>query len=633
MNDQEEATRKTSRWPIVILQSPWVAGALLALFAFFYYGSYYRSGLNLGGEGGTVAVYALRLLEGQRPLVDTFLGYNVMWFYPVAWLFQITGPDYIALRLYFFAMCLVTALMGYAILWWATRLPWYAFAFALLLILIPGMIFRNYMGFLTVLNLMTMVFAVFWHRSARWKWGWTIGSGVALGLTYLVRIDLGIFFTLLWCGLAVLMLLRPSIRSEDEEEHYVSFSGVMVRVQEARADFPRRFFRRLGQLALVIGVAFAVHLPFYLHAVQSNYHRAFLQQYSLWTDLIRYNLQKELAGLRTPAPPAAVTPQDGGGPPASVEGQAAAVETVEAAPSVLQRRPLSDIGKYRNFRNQAAVLSLYLPILSAILLVSLALGGLIGSLCLGDREWFEEAALLLVATGAGLTLFPQYFFFRPDPPHLSEFMVPFTLAIGLGGYLAFFWTRWINRPWAWAIFGVLALAFSFHLVSYAAHCLGRESAGSWGARTGRSHELIASNGVRVFLTREERDSLQAMHDLIVTSSQPGEYVPVFPYSPTINFMTDRPSYFWNLYVDDVTAFRDFNETAVADLDRIRPPVVVVDNRDINRTEFSRFRNWAAPVYDFILRNYSLAKTFGTNEIYLINPDFRGDLPTDEIPGG
>ncbi len=77
---------------------------LLVAFALFYYAQYYRSGLNLGGEGGTVAVVAMRLMEGQKPIADTFLGYNLMWFYPVVWLFKLTGPNYIALRVFFFVL-------------------------------------------------------------------------------------------------------------------------------------------------------------------------------------------------------------------------------------------------------------------------------------------------------------------------------------------------------------------------------------------------------------------------------------------------------------------------------------------------------------------------------------------------
>ena len=74
--------------------------------------AYYRSGLNFSGEGGTVAIVAMRLLDGQRPIVDTFLGYNVMWFYPVAWLFKLTGPDYTALRIFFFRFAPATGVSG-----------------------------------------------------------------------------------------------------------------------------------------------------------------------------------------------------------------------------------------------------------------------------------------------------------------------------------------------------------------------------------------------------------------------------------------------------------------------------------------------------------------------------------------
>ena len=73
-------------------------GAWRWRFCDIYYSLLLPQRPQFSGEGGTVAIVALRLLEGQRPIVDTFLGYNVMWFYPVAWLFKLTGPDYTALQ-------------------------------------------------------------------------------------------------------------------------------------------------------------------------------------------------------------------------------------------------------------------------------------------------------------------------------------------------------------------------------------------------------------------------------------------------------------------------------------------------------------------------------------------------------
>ena len=54
------------------VSKPWLPLVLLVI-ALGYYSCYALSGLDLGGEGGTTAVYAQRLLEGQPPFVDTFL--------------------------------------------------------------------------------------------------------------------------------------------------------------------------------------------------------------------------------------------------------------------------------------------------------------------------------------------------------------------------------------------------------------------------------------------------------------------------------------------------------------------------------------------------------------------------------
>ena len=124
----------------------------VAVVSIIYYAQYYRSGLNFSGEGGTVAIVALRLLEGQRPIVDTFLGYNVMWFYPVAWLFQLTGPDYTVLRMFFFALCTLTGVLAFFVARRVTSCGWYSVLTALGPVLIPGMIFRNYMPFLAVVE-------------------------------------------------------------------------------------------------------------------------------------------------------------------------------------------------------------------------------------------------------------------------------------------------------------------------------------------------------------------------------------------------------------------------------------------------------------------------------------------------
>lgn len=74
----------------------------LLLFAFCYYGSYYRCSLYLAGEGGVEGVTALRLMQGNIPFLETAMNYNLFWFYPIVGLFKIFGPSYTVLRIFFF---------------------------------------------------------------------------------------------------------------------------------------------------------------------------------------------------------------------------------------------------------------------------------------------------------------------------------------------------------------------------------------------------------------------------------------------------------------------------------------------------------------------------------------------------
>ena|ERR1700756_1310532 len=92
--------------------TPWFPVGLL-LFALVYYGSYAFCGLDLNGEGGTIAVIADRIRHGYRPFVDTFLGYNLLWFYPIVWSFRIFGPNFGAVRIFFFALSVIMALLAY----------------------------------------------------------------------------------------------------------------------------------------------------------------------------------------------------------------------------------------------------------------------------------------------------------------------------------------------------------------------------------------------------------------------------------------------------------------------------------------------------------------------------------------
>lgn len=575
---------------------------LLLVLAVVYYGQYYRSGLNLGGEGGTTAVLAMRMMEGWLPIKDTFLGYNVLWFWPVAWLFEITGPNYVALRIYFFALCWLAAVLGFLVVRRVTGLGWYALGVGVLIVLIPGMLFRNYMGLLPVLNAWALLSAFVFAPATGWrKWAWFAGAGLALGVTFLVRVELGNLLLVIYAGLIALYPL-----------------GV-------RGDFGRRLRNGLAGGALCLAVAVAAQLPFYADAQRRGYARDFVDQYTVFWSNLLYYARKEFA----PHTLSRIAPSAGGGAYVRVRSQPLkewrqqrAADDARRAAEMRQTRPrqgLRDVFRQDSLEDAVFIVILHLPILVAAIMVAASGVGLILALVRADAAGKETALVVLVTTGCALTLFPQYFFFRPDTPHLSEFMVPFLVAMACASFYA---ARFVRRTRSW-VGRVAALAFlalcAGSQALYAAHSFPKESAGTIAAARKRSVEMTGSNGVRVLLKRREAERLQGLHDAIVRHSAPGEWVIALPYSPTINFMTDRPSYLHNLYVDNATATKRFSAETIRDFETRRPAVIVIDQRDINDTEFSRFRNWARPVYDYIRTRYELVGTFGENEVF-VRPD-------------
>jgi hypothetical protein len=576
-------------------------GALaVAIFAVAYYGLYYRSGLNFSGEGGTVAIIALRLLDGQRPIVDTFLGYNVMWFYPVAWLFQLTGPDYTALRVYFFALCTITGVLAFFVVRRVTGSGWYSVLAALGPVLIPGMLFRNYMAFLVMLNMLVLLQAyVFEQPTKRRQIFWMAGAGAVLGLTYLMRIDLGAFFTLMSVGLIALFPLG------------------------LRQAFARRSRLAATGAILMVVMLCATHAPFYFDAVKRGYANAFVAQYTDWFGMVRYLASREFA---KPAAP----------PPAPTPATEARLVTTESTPAptpkarnrdvdtdgYLQKRSLADVVQAQTLSDRAFALATYLPILVALLIIIPAAILFIGALARGDFALRTQALALLVTTGSALTLFPQYFFFRPDTPHLSEFMAPFLVAIACALWLA---SRWRNKNPLAKIYWILITTICLVDVAlYFFHAFPKESSGSVAARKKRKFELVAENGVHVWLKQKERDEVAEICRVIMTYTKPTDYIVCYPYAPTINFMTKRPSYEYNLYVDNAHNVSSFFQETLAEVEKYRPAAILIDNRALNQTEDSRFYNWAANTYEWIKTNYAYAGTFRRQEIYL-----RPDLFQDE----
>lgn len=583
----------------------WSFPLLLFIFAGLYYGSYALSGLDLQGEGGTIGVVALRILQGQRPMADTFLGYNLLWFLPVVWLFQLFGPTYVAIKALFFTLSAVMGVFGYRILWRATGRPLLSLAGAMVIILVPGMQFRNYMGFLAVGNMMFLLEAlVFPHRSLARRLLWLSGACAFVATTFLFRIDLGIFHSALLLGGALMNLVLGITRWKE------------------------RIITLVASFLLLPAFFGATHWPFDVYAKQTGFARQFRSQYESWWSDLQFRAA-QLVAKPSPlsTPPAGPELNATEAPP-----QPPAIRSPVLPPHIdRSTRPLPDLKEIlpgKGGRDSVLPLLLYAPPVSIAMILVVALGLGITGIWRADSRKKSLSFLLLIATGSALSLLPQYFFFRPDPPHLSEMMCPFAITslCALGVALEFR----NSGSRVWRLFGLFWSVILFaHIALYTRYGVKQPWMGSIAMKKKGEQRVQFDNGVVAFLPEAEKEELEELYETVKTHSTPGDYVVCFPYSPMINFMTNRRSYRFNLYVDNSTRPENFDSLAIQEIETYKPAVIAVDDVAMNLTESSRFSVWAAPTLAFIRHKYEPLGNFVATDIYAREPDSSG-LP--EAPG-
>jgi hypothetical protein len=575
--------------------------ALLVLFAFLYYGSYCNTGLVLTGEGGSNALLASRILEGWRPIVDMFVGYNLLWFYPIAGLFKITGPHMLAMQIFFMSLSLITGALGFHLVKKTTGQAWLALLAGGLMILMPGAMFRNYMGFIGTLASFALVCGyVVPARTHLRQCLWMGFCGAALSVCFLIRIEPSLLIAVVWIGVVILYPI-----------------GI-------RGAFVRRLKVVVTGTVLALVAFAAVHAPFVLHAHQRGFGGEFLNQYVQFFGLFQWELKKELQKAREAVRLEFAYPSVGetlkAGLPLPVATVSVASQNSESAGRDGRRgRPdLNELIKWKG--SPFFTLSIYFPVVaSAILAFS---GGLL--FLFGIRRNHERGRffglLLLTTTGAALSLFPQYFFFRPDSVHLAEFMVPFYPALACAVFTGW-WIFQNFRPHTARVIGlVFPVLCAFQVIIAFNALYGREGSGSIRLARGRTAMFHAPGGIDFRVKPAELRDWEGLRDALLRHSMPGDYLITFPYVPILNIMAQRPSYQFKLYVDNATESENFSKNAIADFEKNKPALVVINNRDINKTEISRFKNWAAPFYQHIANQYVFEGTyFGRIEVF-VRPD-------------
>jgi hypothetical protein len=394
-----------------------------------------------------------------------------------------------------------------------------------------------------------------------------------------------------------------------------------------------QFLPRLRTVTLgtLLGLAalIAVHAPFAVDAYRRGFGPQFTGQYTHYVGLLRWEIQREWSywssgkNRKTPAAPAQTFAS---APETAVAKGDANKQTEDSGRDGRRARiPLTEVFSRGGIYFYAA--ALWFPVLVAPLLVVSGLVLLLSSLASCNATGKTRSLIVLGTTGCALSLFPQYFFFRPDSVHLNEFLVAF-------------WPASLCSAWAlaraagdsgfraaklWSCFVTVLVIFLF-VVSFNA-LFGRDGSGSiMGARSADTY-FSALNGVRAKVESSEVADWRGLRDAVINHSAPGEFVVTYPYVPIVNVMCDRPTYQWSLYVDNATASSSFQQKEGAILRQRKPAIVVINNRAINKTEFSRFSNWAAQLYAQIRSDYSPVGTFFDRvEVFALRDSASEDAP-------
>ena len=584
---KKEATSKNPRVSTALRFLP---PLLIVVGALFWYRSYWRCWFNPHDEGGTACLIAQRLLGGERLWVDVEPGYNIGWFYPIVWLFHFTGVNYLAARAWFFVLATFTALLGCGIITRISGSRWLGLAIGWTLVVLPGSQFKDYIPLAEAANTACLILMTCTNPASAKRWfGSIILGGLTLGVTLLIRVEIGYFFMVIWVGALLLFLL------------------------DGRTALRRRALCALAGIACLAGGIFVLITPTYFYCRSEGVQSEFLSVYINWARFLRHSLGDKSNTVSRPPyfEPHPQRDQHAFGEvsgaetrleqdqQSSVPAAEQAVESTDA--STLPRQPFSGIwlakGRYR-----LLPFLTYAPILGFAVFLVLALVGLARDLWRRDFTLASAPMRWLLLIGGSLTTFPQFFLFRPDRPHLSEFMPGFIIAMAGGVWLL--WARRgsgvAHRAGVWIISGSLAI----HLVAFAVFVFEHPSGGTIAARKRRKTAFDAENGVNVFVTTREAQILTGVRDAVLRYSRPEDYLVCFPYMPGYNVMTNRRTYIRNVYVDNATRTSDWSDECIHAFETKRPAVVIIDDRRINGLEASRFSRWAAKSYAYLKRNYT-----------------------------
>ena len=275
--------------------------------------------------------------------------------------------------------------------------------------------------------------------------------------------------------------------------------------------------------------------------------------------------------------------------------------------ATLLRRPFQQIF-LKSPRIEYRLLA-FLTYIPPLLIGALFLAGLY--LCLSKKFAVDRWLLFSALLGGCLTAFPQFFFFRPDLPHLIEFMSGGLVALTCAGWLL--WSSQGRGRLSTAFFMTIALV----AICYLLLTLPNQYGGTIAIRMNRHTNFRGANGVDVFLTKAEFEEVSTLFSATIWNSTKKDYVVCYPYLPGVNFITARPTFQNFLDIDNLTQSQDWQQIEIAKIQKFRPAVIVIDDRTLNGTEESRFSHWATQMTKFIESHYRLVAAMNNKKVFAL----------------
>ena len=501
-----------------------------------------------------------RILAGEIPYSDFDMGYGVLWYYPTVLLFKIFGETFNVMRIFAFSILGATGVLSFYIVDKITKNRVVAYVAALSILIFHAGTHKAMLPFCAALS--TLVF-IECNFSKNNKFIPFMISGFGTGVISLIRPEHG------WASAFLLFMFALSSA-----------------VSEKRTFSPYLFCRNVFYACLGIALAY---LPLIVFGARYGFLDAFLRKQ---TQFVTYCVSLVLSSFLG----------DSG-------------NFIGAPLTNRPRLPLAQMT--HNLKDFVLGVATYC---SPVLLAAAAIGAF-----LAPREQAPGKTLPAHIRHTGvilISLSPTFFSFFSFQPALWHYyqVVPsmiLLLAVLTGKRLQY--GQDDSRPLARRSLSVICL-FGIILIAFTVMPPVNQSNLAFGPLTlsYSNDRLEIPSLVSSRMPTAEVERITSLLSALDRYTTPDDTVAVYPYFPGLYALSKRKPFNRRLYIDDqaLALDPDWCKKEVKRFEDNPPKAVFMCDWPINRTEHSRFSNWAKPVYEHVVNAYQPVHTQADGECRL-----------------